>query len=220
MIGHGAPRSKVSIIPNGVDPRQFENTEVGEARRRLGIPAEGKYLLFIGSLNENKGVHLLLTALAALLRDAKLGFHTYIVGKGPLRRTLEESIARDGLQGKVTLVGEVDNRSIGDWYYSADVLFLGSSREGWPNVVCESLACGTPVIATPVNGIPELLASEEYGYIVERDPISFAHYITKAMHRNWNRKAIQRYGRNRTWDKVAEEVREVFFKTVRGHGAC
>jgi len=80
-----------------------------------------------------------------------------LVGSGPARDALVQQAARLGLSGRVEFAGPVRPDALPRWYRAADALVLPSLREGWPNVVLEALACGTPVLATAVWGTPEIL---------------------------------------------------------------
>ncbi len=210
MVAEGAPSEKIAVIPNGIDAKRFYQTESLLARLKLNLPADKKYLLTVGGLIERKGIHLLIDALQLLKKKGALDFQSYILGKGELFTLLQNKISEYQLQDCVFLLGHVPNENLIDWYNAADLFFLGSSREGWPNVVCESLACGTPVVATPVNGIPEILDSEELGLMVERTPEAFACGIEQAFARSWDRERIAERGQERTWENVAREVHELF----------
>lgn len=210
MVEHGADVKKITVIPNGVDLGNFKKMELSEARTELGIDSDEKILLSVGGLIERKGHNLLIAAVELLQQRQKLDFKTFIVGQGIEYRRLQQQIIQAGLSEDIILIGEVDNQKLGTWYSAADLFFLGSSREGWPNVVSEALACGTPVVATPVNGIPEILTSADYGIVVERTPQDFACGIERAFQTTWNRELIAAYGGQRTWDVVAEEVDRVF----------
>ena len=210
MITLGANKHRVRVIPNGIDPALFYPMPQQKARRKLGLGEDGKILLTVGSLIELKGIHLLIDALAKLKQMGHLDFVTYIVGKGCLRNKLYKQAAMAKLDKHVVFVGEVPNSDLVFWYSAADVFFLGSSREGWPNVVSESLACGTPVVATRVDGIPDIVCSLDLGVIVERDVRSFVDVLRYAFQRQWNRKCISQQGQARTWQNVASEVFDLF----------
>jgi teichuronic acid biosynthesis glycosyltransferase TuaC len=141
--------------------------------------------------------------------------NTYILGKGELRSLLENKLIEYGLSERVTLVGQVPNDELITWYNSADLFFLGSNREGWPNVVCEAQACGVPVVATAVHGIPEILDSDDLGIMVDRTPEAFADGIKRALNRSWDRRMIAEKGQKRTWENVALEVRDLFSEVIR-----
>jgi glycosyltransferase involved in cell wall biosynthesis len=151
----GVPPARVTTLRNGVDVTRFRPGEQAGARSALGLRADGLLLLSVGHLIERKGQRLLLEAFASWVEAprARLVF----VGCGPLRGTLEAQAERLGLSGRVSFAGAVAPDALPPYYVAADALVLASAREGWPNVVLESLACGTPVIATAVWGTPEIL---------------------------------------------------------------
>jgi glycosyltransferase involved in cell wall biosynthesis len=217
ICAHGAPPEKTLVIPNGIDPASFSLLDRASARQHLGFLEVEKIVLTVCSLVELKGVHLLIEAIAKLRESSPVPVKLMVVGSGPEKERLKSLIDRLALQDCVHLVGQVPNQKLSHWYNAADLFFLGSSREGWPNVVCEALACGTPVVATPVNGIPEILDSDDLGIIVERSPEAFALGIKQAFDRSWDRERIAAKGQQRTWEKVAEEVHDLF-ATVLSHG--
>jgi len=219
MVNLGIAQRKISVIPNGIDPDIFRPASQLDARQKLGLKNEEKILISVGALIELKGTHILIDALTKIHRSGNLAFNTYIIGKGEQRDRLQKIINSHNLQDKIKLCGEVKNSDLPHWYNAADISFLGSSREGWPNVVSESLACGTPVIATSVNGIPEILRSEEYGLLVNRDARSFATGIMAGFNKTWDREKIIDYGQSRPWAVVAQEVYTVFQRVLET-GAC
>ncbi len=102
-----------------------------------------------------------------------------------------------------------------DWYAAADIFCLVSSREGCPNVVLESLSCGTPVVATAVGGIPDIISNEDIGILVERTPESICQGIVEALERTWEHSKIVQYAQERfSWETTAEKVYNVFEKLV------
>jgi teichuronic acid biosynthesis glycosyltransferase TuaC len=93
------------------------------------------------------------------------------------------------------------------WMRAADVFCMASRREGWPNVVNEALACGTPVVATDVGAVPEMITSEAYGAIVPpTDDEALERALETALARHWDRTEIARWGQSRGWPEVAREV--------------
>ena len=210
MVKHGADAEKVEVVSNGIDPERFYPQPMSAARGKLDLEKEERLILTVCSLVELKGVDFLIRAMALLQQPAKL----LIVGTGPEESKLRQLVDEYDLGERVIFVGSVENERLVDWYNAADLFFLGSSREGWPNVVCEALACGTPVVATAVNGIPEILDSDELGIMVDRTPEAFAEGIKLALNREWDRKKIAERGQKRTWQNVAAEVHELFSKVI------
>ena len=205
LIDLGANESKIRVIPNGVDIRIFGPLQESEARKVLGLPAQGPIIVSVGSLIPSKGHALLVAAIQRIITrhpDLKL----YIIGEGPEKSELERRIKDSDLEGVVELVGKKPNPELAQWFSAATISCLLSSREGWPNVITESLACGTPVVATSAGGIPEIINSPELGLIVDRTVEAAAMGLEEGITKTWNRQAIALRGRSRTWDQVAGEI--------------
>ena len=204
----GAPAEKIRVIPNGVDARKFHAVPTEEARKRIGAP-EGRMILAVGHLTKNKGFDRLLGAYRALLN---LGGHddvtVAIVGEGAFRHELERLVGFYGLGRRVRLAGEVLHHELHLWYSAATLSTLFSRREGWPNVVLESMACGTPVLATPVGGVPEII-QDGSGALAEGDDDALARAMAQALARPWDRAAIARDAARHTWETAAANVGEV-----------
>jgi glycosyltransferase involved in cell wall biosynthesis len=204
MISLGAAKERVTVIGNGVDLDRFQPVNQSEARQKLNIPADAQVIVSVGALIPRKGFQFLIPAVAKIAaRYPKL--KAYIVGKGDPGE-LKELARKHNVDDRIFLVGSRANEELKDWYSAADLSCLVSSREGWPNVVLESLACGTPVLATGLWGVPEILVSPELGIMVVQEIDAIAAGLDEALSRTWNRAAILRYARTRTWDVVAEEV--------------
>jgi glycosyltransferase involved in cell wall biosynthesis len=211
VIALGIPEAKIQVIANGVDTARFHPLDAKSARKQLGLPEGGPIAVSVGSLIESKGHHLLIASVAKLAAQfPKL--RLYVIGEGVYRANLEELVREKQLQNKVFLPGNRPNEELPLWFSAADLSCLMSSREGWPNVVPEALACGTPVLATRAGGIPEILTSPELGMFVERNVDSIAAGLEQALARAWNREEIARHARSRSWGTVAAEV-EAFLKS-------
>ncbi len=205
MVDLGGPNLDVEVIGNGVDLTRFEPLDRAAARCKLGLPAEGRMVVSVGALIPRKGQHFLVRAFADVKRefpDARL----YIVGGGESRGKLQGLVHEFCLGGSVFLMGNRPNDELKYWYSASDLSCLVSSREGWANVLLESLACGTPVVATNVWGAPEVLDSPGLGLLVNQDVESIAAGVATALGTAWNRDALVCRARQRTWDSVAAEV--------------
>lgn len=213
MIGLGLPAEKIFVIPNGVDTNRFHPLPQGEARRNLGLPKDGKIVVSVASLTEGKNHSLLVSAFRKMLGDSG-GAKLFLIGEGPLRPALQELIGKLQMQESVTLVGAKPNQELAWWYSAADVSCLVSSREGWPNVIMESLACGTPVVATRVGGVPEIIDSPELGLLAEQDSGSIAVTLESALSKAWDRDAIALNAQSRGWNQVASEVEQYLSSRV------
>jgi glycosyltransferase involved in cell wall biosynthesis len=206
----GIPGDKVSVVPNGVDVQKFYPLKKQSARRALGLP-EKRILLSVGNLTANKGLDLLLKAFSRLSNNPAEGdLYLVIIGDGVMRRQIEALILSLGLVGKVRLEGAVAHETLNLWYNAADLFCLLSQKEGWPNVLLESLACGLPVVATTVGGIPEIIRSETIGVLTERDEAKIEDSIRRALAKPWRVDELSTYAKNFSWDRAAVRLQEIF----------
>jgi glycosyltransferase involved in cell wall biosynthesis len=196
----------VAVIPNGVDASTFHPMDRARARRDLDL-SEDPVLLSVGNLVPNKGMDRLLRAVARASAESTSGdvsrATVLIVGRGPEEARLRRLATDLGLGARVRFAGVVPHESLASWYAAADLFCLATEREGWPNAVLESLACGTPVLATRVGGVPEILRSDRLGLMVEPGDEPFARALTDALARVWDRAEIARFGAGHTWEAAA-----------------
>lgn len=209
MVRLGMAADAVQVIGNGVDPERFFPEPRSVARQRLGLPQDAHIVVSVGGLVEAKGHHHLISAVSSLASRCP-DLKTYLIGEGPSRARLQAMIRSLGAQDRVTLVGSCTNQELRFWYSAADLSVLTSSREGWPNVILESMACGTPVLATAVGAVSEIIASSDLGVIVDQQMESIAGGLLTAFERSWDRDLIAGYARRRTWDQVAAELEQWF----------
>jgi len=176
----------------------------------------------VGHLTERKGFHLLIEALARLRATPPQGAEDtrlIIVGDGPQRAELHALVAALGLQGQVHFGGAQAQEALPTWYAAADLFLLASSREGWPNVMCEAQAMGLPAVASHVWGMAEILTDASLGILVkERSAAAFETALRQALVQPWDRTHIARVGGRRTWPIVAEEVDAVFRSVLAPEG--
>jgi glycosyltransferase involved in cell wall biosynthesis len=226
IVGLGLNEGKIDVIPNGVDADQFHPVSRAAAREALGLPPAATILLSVGSLRSLKGFHHLISAVDIIRgsgKDRDADLRLYIIGSGEYRGKLEQRIARLNLQSHVRLVGQIPHGELYQWYNAADLFVLASSREGWPNVIMESLACGLPVVATPVGGIPEILHSGKYGLLLDAAGDSglenrLAESILEALSGDWDRQELVAYARRNSWDRTAGKIDDTFRRALKDHG--
>ncbi len=219
LVRLGAPADKVTVIPNGVDAGKFHNIPQENARTTLGL-SDKKTILSVGHLIHRKGFDRLLLVLKNLCTENRdLDLQLIIVGEGPLRKSLAETSIACGLGERVRFVGTVPHQDLALWYSAADVFCLLSRQEGCPNVVLESLACGTPVVATSVGEIPSLLASEHVGLLAEPNEYDMTRKILWALDKSWSRETIRAYAKGYTWERVAHSLAQVFALAVTPNAA-
>jgi glycosyltransferase involved in cell wall biosynthesis len=125
--------------------------------------------------------------------------------EGAMEKELRDLAERRGLAEKVIFAGPRSREELYLWYSAADVFVLASAHEGCPNVVLEALACGTPVVATAVGNIPQIL-TPKVGILADRDIPALTMALAEALDRTWDREAIQSRIRSRTWQAVGLEA--------------
>ena len=212
-IEMGAPPENVTAILNGCDVTVFHPGDRAEARRQVGCNATGELIVYAGNLIESKGLGELMAAFIGLAKT-RPQVRLAILGKGIYDQTLAARAGEAGLRDRVILPGGQDAAAVATWMRAADVFCLPSYSEGCPNVVVEALACGRPVVATNVGGIPELV-DERCGILVEprqSEPLRAA--LEAALVRRWDEEAIARTFR-RSWEQVADETLAVCRRVLK-----
>jgi len=210
-IGMGADPGRVRSVANGCEREVFHPQDRGAARGRLGVRAESRLVVFVGRLVEIKGVRELLAA-ARLASSRHPGLEVALVGDGPLREELEEE-ARQSLGGRVRFVGAQSPEAVAQWMAAADLLCLPSYSEGCPNVVLEALACGRPVVASRVGGIPEVVRPDCGILVPPGDAEVLGRALEEALSRSWDEELIAGQMR-RGWEQVAAETYEICRRVV------
>ena len=208
VVELGVDADHVVVIPNGIEAERFTHTGRETARARVGLPAAGRVVVCVSRLSAEKGIDVLIDAVAHLqTRNVRV----VIVGDGPDETALVERARQAGVSDRVVFAGSRPHDEVPLWIAAADVAVLSSRKEGYPNAVVEYLACGRPVVATRVGGVPEILTSRDLGAMVDpEDPRALAQAVDGALARTWDEDAIARAGRARDWDAVAREMLSEF----------
>jgi glycosyltransferase involved in cell wall biosynthesis len=208
MIRLGVDAAKVATVRNGVDLGSFRPLDRAAVRQRLGV--DGAVLLTVGNILESKGQAIVVEALAAMPQATLM-----LVGSGPDENRVRALVKERGLEARVRFIGVVPHAALVDYYNAADVMVLATAREGWPNVVLESLACGTPVVATDVGGIPEILTAPAAGRLLaERTPAAIAATVGALLREAPDRAAVRGHAERYSWDEVTAQQLELFSKAV------
>lgn len=176
LADRGVPRARITVLHNGVREMGAVPAAVAAARRALGLRDSERVVLAVGRLSREKGQAYLIRALPALRGRARL----VIVGDGPDRSSLEELARALGVQRSVIFAGLTAN--VSPFYAMANVFVLPSLSEGSPNALLEAMACGLPVVATRVGGVPEIATDGATALLVPaKDPLSLARAIDRLL---------------------------------------
>ena len=211
LITLGEPASRIVTLRNGVDLKRFSPGDRDRARAELGL--SGFTLLSVGSLIPRKGHELIIAALAELP-----GTQLLIAGSGPMRGELERIAAELGVADRVRFLGEIAHDALSQAYRAADVFVLASSREGWANVLLEAMASGTPVVATNVNGTPEVLRDPALSIMVEqRSAPALADAVRRLRANLPDRARVRAYAEQFSWDETARANKALFLAAAH-HG--
>jgi D-inositol-3-phosphate glycosyltransferase len=220
---YGAPKERVTVIPCGVDGRLFYPRPQAEAQARLDLPA-GRLLLFVGRIERLKGIDTLLEATAHLVAE---GGHddlrVLIVGgdiesnraDNPELRRLQTLTEELGLTDRVEFLGSQSQAELPHYYAAADVTVMPSHYESFGMVALESMACGTPVIASRVGGLAALVKDGETGFLVPAEaPIELANRIRILLADEGLRRRLgagaAADARQYRWTHIAGRVTEVY----------
>lgn len=209
LVELGAPSEQITVLRNGVDRELFRPLDRSKIRNALDL--SGSVILSVGNLIPLKGHDLVIKAIAKL-EDCFL----LIIGDGPQRQDLEGLVAAHSLSHRVKFLGAVPQTQLVEYYNAADVTVLASAREGMPNVVLESLACATPVVASAVGGIPEIILAPEAGRLLaERTVEDLQMTLADLLANPPDREATRRYSKRFRWDDTIQRLTGLFAQIVR-----
>jgi teichuronic acid biosynthesis glycosyltransferase TuaC len=210
----GASTERTRTVRNGCDTSVFRLADRAAARAALGLDAESEVVVFVGWIAPTKGLRELVDAVKSL-RVSHPRLHLFCIGEGALLPELEARAKDAGLADRIRFLGRRSSMEVASWLAAANVFCLPSYAEGCPNSVIEALACGRPVVATNVGGIPELVNSESGILVAPQDSQALAEALSNALSRRWDDAGISRRSQ-RGWDQVAEETRQVCMECL-GH---
>lgn len=184
----GVAPERVDVVPNGIDREVFRPRDRSEARAALGLElGDQKVVLYVGHLSEEKGAFDLVRAWQ--LRSSDLhGARLIFVGDGAGADACR-ALASD-LGVRAEFVGAQPHETIPRWLAAADLLCLPSWNEGMPNVVVEALACGRPVVATAVGGIPDVVRGDAGALVPTRDPQALGEALVRILARSHDAASI------------------------------
>jgi glycosyltransferase involved in cell wall biosynthesis len=175
------------IIPMGVDTNKFKYTEDKDSLRAKFKLSNIFTFLFVGKFSEKKGIEFLIKA-SAILQEKGYKFKLILVGGGPLYNHIAKLVEAYGVSDNVRFLGWTKNELLPEIYSLGDVIVVPSvfdrkgETEGMPVVIQESMACGIPVLASEISGIPDIVKNGENGWLIKpADELSLANKMEEVM---------------------------------------
>ncbi len=204
LVNLGVEPERIQVLRNGVDLSVFRPVDRDSAREQLGL--QGPTILTVANLVPLKGHNLVIEALSELPEITLL-----IAGEGPNRAALEQLAQDLEVNDRVRFLGTIPHERMCEVYNAADVLVLASEREGLPCVLLESMACGTPVVASRVGGIPEVIRSSAAGVLLaDRRPQTIADSIKTLLQDPPDRAATRAYAEGFDWSQTTQGQVDLF----------
>ena len=214
------PKLEPLVVYTGVDRQRFFPAASAQARRALGIPERAKVLLLVGHDALKKGVLEVLEAIH-LLGDRYKNLLFFIIGSGGATEVVQQRIKRLQLSSVVRAVGVCPQGEIAQWYQASDIVTLPSWREGVPNSLVEAAACGRPVVASNIMGIPEIVEDGKSGLLVQPgDPAGLSQALEALLSdetrcREMGEAAALRVRHRFDWNVHARKMQEVYESICR-----
>lgn len=214
----GAPRERVEVIPNGVDPTPFADRFDTAAFRLQFARPEEKLVLYVGRLVHEKGVGLLIEAIPRVLRKIDTKF--VIVGEGYLKEQLIRRVDELGVGHKTYIAGFLETPTVRRLFRTADVFVVPSLYEPFGIVALEAMAARSPVVTTGAGGLGEIVAHDQTGVRVYPDPDSLAWGILRVLNDAAYATRLRDQGLARVstvyrWDHIADLTMQVYHRVQR-----
>ena len=216
----GVSADKIHWIANGVEAELFVPGDKYEERIKLGLDQREKIILYAGAILETKGLGDLARALKILTgqADSRPGVRLLLVGPdGGYQAALRGLAGELRVAEKITFTGAKDYTEVPSYMRAADVFCLPSWREGWPCAVHEAFACGLPVVACEVGGVPEMLSGPELGTICPpHEPERLAEALRAALERDWDTAKLTAAAEPYSYDRLRLKYEEVYRAVLEG----
>lgn len=216
-IALGVPAERVTTIRQGINRQVFHAGNKAAARRDLDLKSDAEILLWVGRMVPVKNLDLLVSVMK-VLKSARPNIELHLIGDGECREQLGQRVAAEGLSDVVKFQGAVAHDRLPLWYRAADATVLCSHSEGLPNVLRESLASGTPFVATNVGDVKEISDAAFSRIVPPNDVAAFAAAVSATLD------SRDRGGPSaldmRTWRDCADEYTALFEVLVKARVAA
>jgi glycosyltransferase involved in cell wall biosynthesis len=219
---YGIEEEKIHVIYNGVDINKFKPRRGrAELRREFGLEEEKKIVLFVGRLYHRKGLETLLHSIPPVIQEfGDVKFAISGTGFKKKEQSLRDLAKELDIEDYVTFLGYVPDEKLPDLYSASDIFVLPAIYENFPFAILEAQATGLPVISTKVGGIPEFLADNENGFLIDPgDPEQLTQRILTLLQDPKLAKEMGRQGRKLieekfTWRLITSQVIDLYHKLL------
>ncbi len=212
-------KTKIRIVPNGVDSQRFRPVkDCEEIKQRIGI-SNKQCVLFVGRLIPRKGLPFLVEAAKLIVKER--GETTFVVvGNGPLKNHLISYLEKINLSGNFVFLGDVSDEVLPALYNCADVFALPSIQEGQGIALLEAQATAKPVVAFNVGGVREAMLDKETGLLVKPNSQELADALLKLLSDRFLREKMGNKGRefvsnSFSWDICAQKMFQVYLEALQ-----
>lgn len=221
--GIGKPKKEIQVVYNGCDSKMFSynKKERLRIRKELRISLKKLVIIFVGSLVKSKGIFELLTAFIKL-NYKYTNLYLILIGNVPDRTVLDKIISSNYINNKICLLGEIPQNEIPYWLSASDIFVFPTYNEGLPNAIMEAMACGLPVVATEIGGIPEVVKDGENGILIDKKNVkSIVHSLEKLIENKSMCRKMGEHGRitieeKFSWNNSAKKLIEIYNKIIDG----
>ena len=225
----GAPSEKRCLIPNGVDPKVFpppSHKQLVALRKKLSIPADNLIVFALGRIVLKKGFDILIQAFP-LVHEEVPNVTLIIGGDGTDLARLKTLAKTLNVSENIRFTGTISRADVPAYFHLCDIFTLPAifdpkgNVDGCPNVILEAMACGKPVVASSISGIPIVVKDNETGILVEEKHVTqLARALVMLLKDEAKREQFGRAGQQRilnelTWDNVIEQIKDVYQHSVK-----
>ncbi|MEM5777302.1 MAG: glycosyltransferase [Candidatus Aenigmatarchaeota archaeon] len=215
LVNFGVSHNKINVIPNGYDENLFYYIPFEKARNMLRLPLNIKILVSIASLVPAKGYEYLIEAMKIVVKQHE-DVILIICGNGPLMKKLVKMIDKLKLKEKIFIIGRRPHYEIPLWLNASNAFVLSSVKEGFPTVIPEAMACGKPVIATKVGGIPEAISEPSLGMLVDsKNPEALAFGIIEAIQKKWDPEPIIIHAKKYSYSNIIRHIINIYQRVLK-----
>jgi len=217
-------KNKIVVVTNGIHLENFPPYSKQECRQKLGLPINKNIILFLSFLYSKKGPDVLINAMPKILHELH-DTELIIVGEGPLLGDLEELVKKLNIAHSVKFTGFIEEKLKPFYYNASDVFVLPSTAtsESFGIVNLEAMACGVPVVASRIGGIPDVIQDGQVGILFPPgDSNALADAIIYLLQNERVREKMGNNAKERTkyynWDNIAYELEQIYKQIMCSKG--